>query len=98
MKFAWDTHLTDLSDRVVKDEQGQPVTLGFLVLQALMAAEKTELSGADKYARYKLADRVMNNGDIDITEAALIKTVVGNVLTPIPVGRVWDLLEHPLGS
>jgi len=96
MKFAWDTQLTDLSGRGVNDEQGNQITLGFLVVQALMAPEKEELDGAAKFARYKLADRVVNNGDIDITEAALIKTVVGTCLTPIPVGRIWDLLEHPL--
>jgi hypothetical protein len=96
MKFAWDTQLTDLSGRAVNDEQGNAITLGFLVLQALMTPEKEELDGATKYARYKLADCVMSNGDIDIIEASLVKTVVGNCLTPIPVGRIWDLLEHPL--
>jgi hypothetical protein len=96
MKFAWQTQLTDLSNNPVLDQQGNPITLGFLVIQALMAPEKEDVDGAAKFARYKLADRVMSGWDIDITDAALIKTVVGKVLTPLPLGRIWDLLEHPL--
>lgn len=102
MKFAFDTPLADMDGNTILNEQGQGIPLGVLIVQALMAPEKKELSGMDKFLRYQLAAKVhknigvSNSADIDITEAALIKEVVGNVLTPLPLGRIWELLEHPL--
>lgn len=98
MKFAWDTPLTDLSGHAISNEQGEPIMLGGLVVNALMTQDRKELDGAAKFARFRLATLVAESKDIDVTDAALIKEVVGNVLTPLPVGRIWDLLEHPLSD
>jgi hypothetical protein len=97
MKFAWDTPLTDLTGAPINDERGTLVLLGGLVVQSLMIQDKKDLDGAAKFARFRLATLVAENKDIDVTDAALIKEVCGNVLTPLPVGRIWELLEHPLG-
>lgn len=95
MRFDWSTTLMDLAGREIVDERGTPVMLGTLVVQALMTQTKEELNGAEKFARFRLAERVTANADIDVTDAALIKEVVGAVLTPLPVGRIWELLEKP---
>lgn len=96
MKFAWDTLLLTLDQVAVNNEQGHPVVLRDLVVTALMSQDRKELTGADKFKRYQLAEKVSRDADIDVTEAATIKEVCGNVLTPLPVGRIWELLEHPL--
>ena len=96
MKFAFDTPLIDIAGSTLNDEHGQSIQLGTLIVQSLMAPQKAELSGLDKFHRYQLAAKVHKNEDIDITDAALIKEVAGNVLTPLPLGRIWELLEHPL--
>ena len=96
MKFAWDTNLIDLSNRNLIDENGKPITLGNLAIQALITQDKKEIEGKEKFTRYKLAMKIEKNEDIDISEASLIKNVVGNILTPLPVGRIWDLLDNPL--
>ena len=96
MRFAWDTQLTDLLHNPVANEKGEPVTLSNLVVAALMAQDRKDLNGAEKFTRYQLAAKVAANEDIDVTEAALIKEVVGAVVTPLPVGRIWELLEKPL--
>jgi hypothetical protein len=96
MKFAWDTQLVDLFGRPITNEAGTPALLGDLVVSSLMVADRKDLDGAEKFARFRLAAKVSANEDIDVTEAALIKEVVGNVLTPLPVGRIWELLEKPL--
>lgn len=96
MKFAWDTNLVDFSGNTILDENTQPILLKTLVVQALMAMDKKETTGADKFRRYQLAVKVHKEEEIDVTEAALIKDVVGNVLAPLPVGRIWELLERPV--
>jgi len=96
MKFAWDTNLVDLGNRNLIDENGVPIILGNLVIQALLTQDKKEVDGKEKFARYKLAIKIEHNDDIDISEASFIKEIVGNILTPLPVGRIWDLLDSPL--
>lgn len=95
MRFAWDTKLTDLAGRVILDERGNDIALGTLAVQSLLTQSKDDLDGVQKFARFRLAAQVAANADIDVTDAALIKEVVGAVLTPLPVGRIWELLEHP---
>ena len=97
MKFNWDTVLTDLSGRVVKDEDGCAITLGDLAIQALMIPvdPKTD-NGAAKFRRYCLAVKIVACEDIDVSGAAAIKDAAGVALSPLPMGRIWDLLEHPV--
>ena len=98
MKFAWDTALTDATGRAIVIEDGSTISLGNLAIQALTVPTdpKTD-DGAAKFKRYQLALKIAANEDIDVSGAALIKDAVGLALTPLPVGRIWDLLEHPLG-
>ena len=96
MKFAWDTKLTDFCGNPVNDERGQPVLLGDLVVSALLAQDRKDMDGKAKFERFQLAAKVQRADSIDVTDAALIKEVCGNVLTPLPLGRIWELLEHPL--
>jgi hypothetical protein len=97
MKFAWDTVLTDLSGRTITTEDGSTISLGSLAVQALMTPvdPKTD-DGAAKFKRYQLALKVSANEDIDVSGAAAIKDAAGAVLTPLPLGRIWDLLEDPI--
>jgi hypothetical protein len=95
MKFAWETKLVDFAQSVIVDEKGDPIILGNLIISALMTQDRKELDGVAKFKRFQLASKIQQNQDIDVTEAALIKEVCGNVLTPLPVGRIWELLNSP---
>lgn len=97
MKFAWNTQLRGLNDEPLANEQG-PIVLRDLVVTALMTQDRKDLDGAAKFARYQLAAKVHNGADVDVTEAAIIKEVCGNVLAPLPVGRIWELLENPIAE
>jgi hypothetical protein len=99
MRFNWETVLTDLSGRVVKDEDGCAITLGALAIQALMTpVDPRTDDGAAKFRRYCLAVKIVACEDIDVSGAAAIKDAAGAVLTPLPMGRIWDLLERPVSG
>ena len=53
-----------------------------------------KLSGEDKVARFKLAQRFANNDSIEITpeEATLVRHLVAKGYYTSIVGQVWDLL------
>lgn len=98
MKFAWDTALTDATGRTIVVEDGSPISLGSLAIQALTVPTDPKADdGAAKFKRYQVALKIAAGEEIDVSGAALIKDAVGTALTPLPVGRIWDLLEHPIG-
>jgi len=51
-------------------------------------------SGVEKYNIYKLAMKIESeNPDFTTEELASIKKAVGDVLNPIALGFIWDLIE-----
>lgn len=74
-----------------------PVTLRYVFLEALLGMDQDEkgLSGADRYARYKLAEKIKEGDrvEVSIEEIKMMKDVAGKKFTPLVVGRVWDILE-----
>lgn len=96
MKFAWNTALVDLEDQEVKDQNGNSVSLGVMAIRALTAPDAREIPGEEKVKRFIAAQKIQTGHDLDLTEAALVKDIVGRMLSPLPVGRIWDLLERPI--
>lgn len=95
MKINFSRVLTDLNGVTINDG-AQDVTLKTVALQALLAAyaDETQLSGQEKFARYKIADRINDGGEeFSVEEVALLKQLVGKAYLPLVVGRAWELLE-----
>jgi hypothetical protein len=72
------------------------VTLGSLAYESLMAATQKDqnLSGAEKYRRYKLANKCFSGQvELDVEDIAYIKTRIGEVCLVNFVGPAWDLLD-----
>jgi hypothetical protein len=97
MKFDWSTTIDDFDGLPVVDERGNSVSVKSLVIQALLVQQQSDkVDAVEKFKRYNIASKVHKDEDIDISEASVIKEVVGAVMAPLAVGIIWDLLEHPL--
>ena len=91
-----DRVLVDLRGRELT-EGGEPFTLRAAVAGALLSQPSGEnMTGQQKYRRYKLAFMIMEaQGEVELAaeDVAEIKTATGAVYLPLVVGQVWDLLE-----
>ena len=75
---------------------GNPITLGGIVAQALLAQyPNDQTSGAEKHRRYKLWFAVKAGGLQDLTaeDIAMIKDLIGKGWAPLIVGQCWEMLE-----
>lgn len=96
MKLNFSTPILDLEAKpiVAKDK---PVTLGSVVIEALMATfpDEANLPGADKVKRFSLGMAVTKGGeqDISVDDVVLLKTLIGKAYGPLVVGRVYELIE-----
>ncbi len=72
----------------------KPSTLGSLLVSALLAPEDG-VTGAQKYERGKLAQRLFTDGDVKVSaeEAVILKACAGRVYPPLVVLRVFEALE-----
>jgi len=79
----------------------ESITFGWAASQVLLnlSQDESKLSGVEKNDRANLAMRIkVSQGaespiDMTLEEAALLKKLTGEKLTPILVHRVWALLE-----
>lgn len=91
---------------VIKDLKGEPVkdgdrdfTLAAVACNALLMPypDEQSLSGADKFRRYKLADKITSaNGqgvDLSVEEIADLKKLIGKGYGPLVVGRAYEILD-----
>ncbi|WVK90006.1 hypothetical protein [Burkholderia phage vB_BpP_HN02] len=87
---------------IIYDDRNKPIqsesdnlTLGEVIGQALLAMDK-DVSGDEKYRRYKLWKVVSEGGEVDLTieDLALIKSRIGATFVTMVVGRAFDLLER----
>lgn len=96
MKLDFSTRLLDLKNQPLRDG-AEEVTLGGAVASALLAVDprETTISGAVKAKRFQLALKVAAGGEQDVTieELAEIKTLTGNLLPPLAVGRIYQILD-----
>ena len=91
--------LVDMLDREIKGEEGVPITLRLVSMNALCLAFEDErnLGGEEKLKRWELALRIKNSSEsVQVTaeELALIKKVVAKAYAPLVSGQAWKLLEE----
>lgn len=96
MKINFETNVTNLDGKEIKDEKGKEVTFAFLVIDALLANDK-ELNGKQKIIRFELAQKVYSKSqEYTVEEAALIKEIAGKLLSTIVVGFLFQLIDGKL--
>ena len=97
MKRDFSVELVSIGDVKLVDPKEQPLTLGSLVLEALLGQFQDEnLSGEEKFRRYQLAERISKGGvqEVSAEEVSLIKLVVGKAYVPRFVGPAYLALEQ----
>jgi hypothetical protein len=100
--------LTQLDGQPITGSDGKPLekppTLGSICEGALLAQYADERDAAsgketitpeDKFARWKLANKVNGGKDVNLTaeELSLIKKLIGKGYAPLIVGQVWMMLD-----
>lgn len=100
MKIDFSKPILDLAGMPVKQTEAADspdATLATVATGALMATfpDERELSGTDKAARFHLAMKLTNGGDVDlkVEDVALLKNLIGKAFGPLVVGRAYDLLD-----
>lgn len=92
----FDVPFLDFDGNAVK-ENDKEILLGSLIFNAIQQSkDNSDISGEEKYGRFKLIEKIVKGGDIELTieELATIKKCIGSgIYTPLVVGRVYDLLE-----
>lgn len=77
---------------------GRYATLGFLARNALGATyqDERDVTGDEKYHRGEIAKSIRDGGvDLNSTDLALIKKLIGKAYTPTIVRQAWDLIDPP---
>lgn len=78
-------------------QDGEPITLKRVAVNALMSTfeDEANLSGEEKFKRYKLASRINDAAMVDVSaeEVTLLKRLIGKLYTPIIVGPAFEALE-----
>ena len=98
MKYDFSQPLKDLDGEVLKDGP-EELTLRAACHRGLMALNESEknMTGMEKWKRYKLAEKIHKDGQVEITseEVTTLKQVVGLLFSAAVVGPVYDILEAP---
>lgn len=95
-------------DQPLKDIEGndlldnnKPVSMKKVILDAILAVSQDEsnLDGETKAKRYKLAQKIVVGGDIDLSidELKEIKERVGKFGVPLVVGQIYEYMEAANG-
>lgn len=78
-------------------QDGEPLTLQRVAVNALLsqAEDEANLSGEEKFKRYKLASRIHAEPAVEVSaeEVALLKRLIGKLYLPIIVGPAFEALE-----
>lgn len=97
MKIDFSAFILGIDNKVLIDGD-KHVTLATVSVNALMGTfpDETNLPGEKKFERFKIAMKVVDGGEQELTteEATEIKKTVGKAYGPLIVGRVFTLIEN----
>ena len=94
MKRNFDLPMTDFDGKPYGD--GATLrTVAFMAIQAVLPTDDRMVVG-QKLALYNLAAKVAKGGvvDLSVEDLALLKERIGNAMTPMAVGKAFELLEQ----
>jgi hypothetical protein len=88
--------IRDLKGEVIKDGKND-LTLSTVCCGALLTPlpDETNLSADEKVRRFKLAVKLCDGGQQDLSseEITMLKQLVGKVYPPLTVGRAFEILD-----
>ncbi len=84
-------------DGKVRQQNGKPMTLRLICCEVLQAGfpDEPNLSGGDKLRRWKLATRIYNdkNPELSPEEVTELRALVAKAYISGVVGPAWELLD-----
>lgn len=98
MKIDFEAVLKTVTGEEIKNEEGKSVTLKIIAINSLLGPTKEDLDGNEKMKRYKLAYKIENQQEIDLSvdELKLLKDLIGKHPSPLVVGQCWEMLDPTL--
>ena len=102
MNIDFSQNICNINGEVMKsDDEGTPVTLGIVAVNALLTnSEKEEkeksISADEKVKRFLLASKIQSAKEevsLTVEEVAIIKKTIAYIYTTLVVGRAFELLE-----
>jgi hypothetical protein len=107
-EIDFSTVITDLSGKPVVNcpsgsdcKDAPPLTLGEAAVLALTVnlpdQQKAPLDGEEKFKNYMLAQKIYNQGKVDLSPGDIekVKAAIGKVYASVVVGKAWVLLGQP---
>lgn len=96
MKIDLSTTILDLDKKPIKDGE-KDFTLATACCNALLTPEQGETSGEEKVKRFRLAEKVYDGGEqeLSVDDVALLKKLIGKIYPPLVVGRAFEILDPP---
>lgn len=105
MKINFEQPITNLKGENLKEKtktendkiEERDITLSMVCTGALLTAYQDEkIDSVEKLRRYKLAQRLVDAKEENITieEANLLKELIGKNPSPLIVGQVFEILEQ----
>lgn len=96
MKIDFDSTINDLNGKPVMQGE-KPLDLRDLAVNSLMAVldDERHLNGDEKMARFTLAMKVKDGGEVDLTpeEVSKLKALIGKCYSALAVGRAYEILN-----
>lgn len=95
MQIDVDRVMTTLDGQQITYQDGKPLTLRTVCIDALLKADDPTLKGTDKLRRYQLAQYIDKGGAVELSSAEIqeIKDLVAKEFRTLIVGQAWPALE-----
>lgn len=95
MKVNTCAQLVGIIDKKPLEDRQQKLTFRTVCVNALcLTSAEEKVDGVEKFARYKLAEKISENDEIKLSadDIVLLKKVVGTFYSPLIVGQIYKIL------
>jgi hypothetical protein len=97
VKYVLNTPLLNIDGKTaLKDGAGAAIT--FKSISTLVLVQAPDKTGEEKYATFALAVKIESEAsdwvDLNVEEVSRLKRLIGELMPPVVVGRMFDLLEQ----
>lgn len=97
MKYTLNTPLLNIDGKTPL-KNGEGVILTFKAICTLVLVQAPDKTGEEKYKTFSLAVKIESESsdsvDLNVEEVSRLKRLIGELMPPVVVGRMFDLLEQ----